>query len=36
VAKLVLKKRQRLNSIKLKNECVDEFIDKKIDTKGDN
>lgn len=36
VAKLVLKKRQRLNSIKLKNECVDECIDKKIDTKGDN
>jgi ABC-2 type transport system permease protein len=36
IAKLVLKKRQRLNSIKLKNECVDECIDKKIDTKGDN
>jgi ABC-2 type transport system permease protein len=36
VAKLVLKKRQRLNSIKLKNECVDECIDKKIDTKEDN
>ncbi|MFT7007831.1 MAG: ABC-2 type transport system permease protein [Colwellia sp.] len=40
IAKLVLKKRQRLNNVKLKNECVDEnideSIDKKIDTKGDN